>query len=513
MKKLLSIILSVSMLVLLVGCGPQDNKASDASGEKTIKDTLTVVLSSEPVNLNPQVCNMLNAYVAEFLIYDTLLEKDADGNIVPNLATSWEMIDDTHIRFKLRDDVYFSNGEQMKASDVVYTISRCVNSPVTTSTYKFFDDVNTVAEDDFTVVIALKQPFAAVYSLLTHAYSSIVSESYVEKVGDDEAGLKPVGTGAYTLDKWTSGSALLLRRNDKYWGEKGASKFIELKVITESANRAIELETGAADIVLDVTTNDASRIEAAENLKLICGPSFRTTFIGLNLGKEETGNPKVREALAYALDIEALADAVYEQYGTVADSIMSNTVAGYKAIRKHEYNVEKAKALLAEAGYPNGITLSGRTQTIVEFKTIAEVVQNMWADAGIKAEIQVLDKATYSEKGKENGGTNITVTAQTATTGDAYQAIGTIFSTNSTSGIINSSDKDLEDMIEQASATYDDAERNELYAKTQDYIVNNYYAIPIAFTSIITGTANGVQNYVHSPANTPDLTYVYAYAK
>lgn len=110
MKKLLSIILSVAMLVSLVGCGPKDNNISDVSSEKAVKDTLTVVLSSEPVNLNPQVCNMLNAYIAEFLVYDTLLKKDADGNIVPNIATSWEMIDDTHFRFKLRDDVYFSNG-------------------------------------------------------------------------------------------------------------------------------------------------------------------------------------------------------------------------------------------------------------------------------------------------------------------------------------------------------------------------------------------------------------------
>lgn len=478
-----------------------------------MKDTLTVVLSSEPVNLNPQVINMLNAYIVEFLVYDTLLQKDADGNILPNLATGWEMIDDTHVRFKLRDDVYFSNGQQMTAEDVVYTISRCVNSATTKSTYQYFDDVNTFAEDDFTVVIALKKPFAGVYSLLTHAYSSIVCKNYIEEVGDDEAGLNPVGTGAYLLEKWVSGSSILLKRNDNYWGEKGASEFIQFKIIPETANRAIELETGAADIALDIAITDASRIEAAEDLKLIHGPSYRTTFIGLNLGKEETSNPKIREALACALDIEALAEAVYEEYGTLADSIMSNTIPGHKTVRNHEYNVDKAKALLAEAGYPNGLTLSGRCQTIVEFKTIAEVVQNMWADAGIKAEIQVLDKATYSELGKKDGGTHITVTAQTATTGEAYQAIGTIFSTSSASGIINSSDTELESMIEKASATYDDTERNKIYEEIQDYIVNNYYAIPVAFTSILTGTTNEVQNFVHSPANTPDLTYVYSYEK
>jgi len=513
MKKLLSIILAVTMIFLMVGCGSKNDQVSNASGEKAVKDTLTVILSSEPVNLNPQICNMLNAYIVEFLVYDTLLEKDAQGNIIPNLATSWEMIDDTHIRFRLRDDVYFSNGKQMTAEDVVYTISRCVNSATTKSTYQYFDDVNTVAEDDFTVVIALKQPFAGVFSLLTHAYSSIVCKSYVEEVGDDEAGLNPVGTGAYVLEEWVSGSSILLKRNDNYWGEKGASEYIKFKIITESANRAIELETGAADIVLDIAINDANRINSAEGLKLICGPSYRTTFIGLNLAKEETKNPKVREALACALDIEALVEAVYEEYGTLADSIMASTIQGHKAVRNHEYNVEKAKALLAEAGYPNGLTLTGRCQSIVEFKTIAEVVQNMWANAGIKAEIQVLDKATYTELGKKNGGTHITVTAQTATTGDAYQALGTIFSTTSASGIINSSDKELESMIEKASATYDEAERNKIYEEIQDYIVNNYYAIPVAFTNILTGITDEVQNFVHSPANTPDLTYVYAYEK
>jgi len=88
MKKLLSIILAVTMIFLMVGCGSKNDQVSNASGEKAVKDTLTVILSSEPVNLNPQICNMLNAYIVEFLVYDTLLEKDAQGNIIPNLATS-----------------------------------------------------------------------------------------------------------------------------------------------------------------------------------------------------------------------------------------------------------------------------------------------------------------------------------------------------------------------------------------------------------------------------------------
>ena len=511
MKRMTSILLILAIALSLTACGTKTNNSASGDSEKGIKEKLTVVLSGEPLNFNPQICNMLNAYIVEFLVYDTLVEKDDEGNIVPNLAESWEMTDDTHIRFKLRDDVYFSTGEKMTAEDVVFTINRCATGSTTKSTFKYFDGENTVAEDEHTVVIALTQPFASVYGFLTHAYSSIVCKSYVEAVGDDEAGLNPVGTGAYVLDKWVSGSSILLKKNESYWGEEGKSDYIEFKIITESANRAIELETGAADVVRDLATTDASRIDADDRLKLVSGPSYKTAFVGLNLSKEETGNAKIREALSCALDIETLAGAVYEQYAVPADSIMSTTIKEHASVSKHEYDVKKAKRLLAEAGYPDGITLTGRSQTNVDFKTASEVVQNMLKDAGIMANIEILDKATYSEKGKENGGTNITITSQTATTGDAYQAIGTIFSTTSRTGIINSNDERLEEMISEASAEYDDDRRKELYREIQDYIVNNHYAIPIAFTGILTGITKDVQNFRLSPANTPDFTYVFSH--
>lgn len=514
-RKMLSLILAITMGLSLVACGTNPTGSGSGSesnaGERTQKEKLTVVLSSEPVNLNPQVCNMLNGYIAEFLIYDTLLQLGENGEILPNLATEWELIDDTHIRFKLRDDVYFSNGEQMTAEDVVYTIQRCTTQAATKSTYKYFDGENTVAEGDFSVIIALTQPFAPVYSFLTHAYSSIVCKSYIEEVGDEAAGLEPVGTGAYVLEDWVAGSSLMLKRNDNYWGEPGASDRIEIKIINEVANRAIELETGSADIALDISTNDAARIDENSDLVLLAGPSYRTTFLGLNLSKEETSNPKVREAMACALDLELIADAVYEQYGEHADSIINPSIPEYSSVTKYTYDVERAKQLLAEAGYPDGITLTGRSQTNSDFKTTAEIVQNMWKEAGITCEIQILDKATYNEAGKTDNGTNVTVTSQTATTGNAYQAIGTIFSTATRNGIINSSDSELESMIDAAVALYDEEERAAAYAEVQDYIVNNYYAIPIAFTSILTGMSKNVEGYVHSPANTPDLTYVYAY--
>ncbi len=515
MKKILSILLAAVMTLSFTACTSSSSEPTGetetATGERVVKDTLAVVLSSEPTNLNPQVINMLNSYIIEFLIYDTLLEKDAEGNIIPNLATEWEVVDDTHIRFKLRDDVTFSNGTPFTAEDVRYTIERAATYATTTSTFAYFDHENTVVEDDHTIVIALKEPFSGIYNFLTHAYSSIVSKEYIESVGDDVAGLEPVGTGAYTLDEWVTGSTITLKRNDNYWGELGASEYIQFKIITEIASRAIELETGAADIALDLATNDAKRISETEGLVLETGPSYKTAFIGLNQSKEEMLDPRIREAMAISLDYEGIAYAVYGDYGTLALSIMASPIIGHVDVKDYTYDVERAKQLLAEAGYPDGITLTGRCQQNSDFKKTAEIVQNMWKEAGINVDIQVLDKATYSEAGKTDGGTHVTVTAQTATTGDPFQAVGSLFSTASRIGIVNSVDENLDGLLNKAAGLYEDEARNAAYAEVQDYIVNNYIALPIAYTSILTGTSDNVENFVISPANTPNLSQVYAY--
>lgn len=512
MKRIVPFLLSLIMLLSLCACGGKPVEGDqDVQGERQIKENLTVTLSVEPTTLNPHAVGQLNAYIVNYCIYDTLLKKDADGNIVPNVAKEYEPIDDTHIRFHLRDDVMFSNGEKLTAEDVLYTIKCITEGSTTKSTYSAFDGENSYIEDEYTVVIALKKPFAAVYDFLTHSYSSIVCKSYYEAVGKDEYGINPVGSGPYTLGDWTSGSSIVLKRNDNYWGEKAASAMITLKFISEQSNRAMELETGGTDIALAISTMDASRIDSSDELELIKVPSYQVVFLGLNQTKDLTSDLRVRKALAYATDAATIENVVYGEFGSVADSPVAQGVPEYSSCTTYEYNIEKAKELLAEAGYPDGITLTGRVQNNADFEAISAMIPNMWEKAGINIEINVYDKATYSEKGKENGGTNITVSAQTATTGNAYQAIGTLFSTTSTSGVVNNRDEMVDSLISEAAKEYDFSARKEKYAKAEQYIIDNVLIIPIAFTSQIYGVSKNVVDFDASPANIPILTYTYAY--
>jgi len=506
-------LLIIVMLVatgVLSGCSQEEKPLG--SGEKTIKDEVVAILSIEPVNLDPQVSNMLAAYATEKMIFDTLVVKDDNGEIKPSLAKRWEKIDDTTMRFYLRDDVYFHNGKKFTSKDVVYTIKRCTEEPVTASTFKAFDGKNTVAVDEYTVDIKLLQPFAPILNYLTYARAFIVSKETVEEIGKDKYGREPIGTGPFKLVEWNTGTNIILESTEKFWGEAPSFSKLNLKFITEPTNRTIELETGSADIVFDVSINDAKRIDENKDLVLVKGPSYKTSFIAFNLNKELIQNVKIRQALSLAINVEEMADAVYGGYVTPADSPMSPSIFGYASIRKHVYDPEKAKQLLAEAGYPNGLVLEGRTQQNSDFRSIAEIAQNMWRQIGVTANIQIVDKATYAELGKNNGGVEITVTSQTATTGDPDHALYTWHSSLQ-SGIFNSHDEHLDSLINQGAKTYDNSQRLGFYKEAQQYIMDSYYGIPVAFPDVIYGISKNVENFFCDPGNIPNLSRITVYSK
>lgn len=538
-KRILALVLALAMAASLCACGQKETGSTAAATTKAaenptkpsqvpgstaapsteletkapdrkIKQTLTVTLAGEPSNLNPHAAGQLNAYIVNYLIYDTLCKKDGNGQIVPGLAESWDLVDDTHIRFHIRQGVTFSNGTKMTAEDVLYTLQKLPNESTTKSNYSWIDADNCKMEDEYTVILAMKRAFAPAYDFLCHTYSSIVCKSYYEQVGKDEYGINPIGTGAYYLEKWTSGASILVKRNENYWGEKGASEYINVKIIAEQSNRAMELETGGTDIALTISANDAARIDQNAKLDIVTKTSSGIFFLGLNQKTEEMKNEKVRQALALALDVPTICKVVWGDYAEVATGPLPMAVAEYTAAKTYEYNVEKAKALLKEAGYENGINISARVKNDAVQTNIATIVANMWSKAGITCSVDTLDSATFSAKGKENV-YNITVTSNTSPTGTAHGAVGTLYSMTSTAGTVSSTDQTLEDKITAASTLYDFDARVAAYAEINQYIVDNVYIIPIGFNMQVYGVAKNVVNFDANASNTPNLCQCFCY--
>ena len=203
--------------------------AAEAAQSGNIKDNVTVVLKGEPSNIDPHGNTELVAMETQVQIFETLVKKDENGEIVPCLAERWEQIDDCTTRFYLRDDVTFHNGEKLTADDVVYTIQRATEMPSSAAIFSAFDGENTKAVDDLTVDVVTKEPFAAVLNYLASTRGGIVCKKAVEEMGDDAFGRAPVGTGPFMFDNWVTGTSITLKRNDNYWGDKPAYSTLTLK--------------------------------------------------------------------------------------------------------------------------------------------------------------------------------------------------------------------------------------------------------------------------------------------
>lgn len=509
MKKIAMLMAALLMASMLAGCGgaPKETTAPGETngGQTAVKDEVVAVLKAEPSNIDPHGNTELVAMTTQVQIFETLVKKDADGNIVPCLAESWEQINDTTIRFKLRDNVFFHNGEKMTAEDVVFTIRRATEKPSSASIFAAFDGENTKVVDELTVDIVTKNPFAAVYNYLTSTRGGIVSKKAVEEMGDDAFGRSPVGTGPFAFDNWMTGTSITLKRNDNYWGEKPAYSTLVLKFITETANRALEIEAGNADIVLDPDTNDLDRISGIEGLKVVTGSSYGMSYIVFTMDDEVLGDIRVRQALSLALDLDAIVKAVYGDYATVNESVMPGTVFAYKSQGKHEYDVEKAKALLAEAGYPNGLEITLNLPNGSEQQNIGVFAQNMWKEIGVTANIETASTSEVIASGRR-GDNQIVVMAATYSTGDPGHALAD-FNTRS-DGFFRPTDKHIDELLDQGSATYDSDARAAVYEELQDYIYHQYYMIGVANKTVNYLITDNVENFFCDPGNIPSFAGV-----
>lgn len=504
--------LTLAAVLTLTACGTSGggssagaSTAGESSANAASADTLRVVLNSEPSDLDPHKNTRLTAWAVQEEIFDKLVTKDEKGNIQPDLATSWTQIDDHTWQFKLRDDVTFHDGSKLTAADVVFSFQRACGAAGSKTFFVQFDPDNMKAVDDYTVNVATKQPFAAVLNYLASARGAILCKSAVESMGDEAYGRAPVGSGPYKVENWTTGNSIILTRNDNYWGDKPACSKIEFRFITEASNRAIELETGGADIVYSLATNDADRLESTEGVQVVSGPAYQFVYVSLNMSDKTLQNEKLREALVTAIDIPSLVSAVYGPNTQVADSYMSSNVAMHASMPAKTYDPEKAKELLAEAGYPNGLNLSIKLAEDSNASAMAEIVQGMWAEIGVTAGIESMEQATYLEQANA-GQVQVAIATTNAVSGDPENALMIWRST--AVNAIQACDPKIDEYLDAGAKEFDAAKREAIYKEAQQYLWDKDYCVPVCFPNVVYGISNKVEGFQCHPGSTPDLAKV-----
>ena len=457
--------------------------STEPTGIVSSKDSMTVGVPADPGSLDPHDSVTQNKHQSTRQIYETLVVYDDKGELIPWLAESWEYPDECTINFKIREGVKFHNGDELKASDVVFTLKRLVDdNTVAAMQVNKVDFSKTKVTGDYTFTLVTFEPYAIQVAMLENPLCGIISErSYNESGGDF---LKaPIGTGPYEVVKYTAGDSLVLKGFDDYWIEgQPYVKNVTLRYITDSSSRVIEAESGGADIVYEITATNVDRVRANEAINLVSAMGANTSYLYMNQAQKPFEDERVRQAVWLAVDIKQAVDVAYGSFGELGTGIISPGIDGrHPDMSKYfpERDLEKAKALLAEAGYPDGFETSiSCNSSDQQRKDFCEVVQAQLSEVGIKVSIDVMDSTTWSSSLAAGEGF-MTIYGLTASTGEAGRVLFRWLPDTSEWPLTSWENQEYYDLINKALATTDHDARNELYYRCQEMLMENYVVLPV----------------------------------
>ncbi len=359
--------------------------------------TITVARSDEALSLDPFAVSDNGSIYNIAQICEPLILADAGGTgLEPGVAESWTAAPDgLSIDLKIRAGIKFSNGNPVGADDVIFSL-RKVSDPKGSFGFAF-DPIKSIDKvDEHTVRLTFKQPYAALQSALSLFAASIVSKADYEK--DPAAfGTKPVCTGPFQVKSYERGTEVVLTPNPHYWRMGADGKplpYVDeaiLKYVPESNSRILGLQNGDFDVALAVPLNQAASVKAMDGVSLEVSPSFRLDYVFLNQAKKPLDDKRIRLALNYAANRDAIMKAVYFGYGEIPNSYMPKVSFWSDKVAKIPFDIEKAKQLIKDAGY-DGTPIQLMVDTgNASFRTIATILQQGWKQAGLNVEIVEFD--------------------------------------------------------------------------------------------------------------------------
>ncbi len=372
-------------LVITVGLG------AFAFAQGTPPTTVTIALTDDPPSGDPHKTRGANGGHLLFNLYDGLVAMSGDMmSITPALATSWEQVDDLSWRFHLRPGVTFHNGEPFNGEAVRYSIERLLdpNAVRFNTDFRDFGQVDVV--DDLTVIIHTNNPDPNFLPKLANLH--FVPPVYAASVGEEEFSAHPVGTGPYRFVEWILGQRLVLEANDDYWGGRPSVDRLVFRPIPEASTRLAELQAGTVDIITHLNYDAIPLLDRDANLRAEANTGRRTVFMHMDHlnGAAPLQDVRVRQAMAYAIDRQLLIETVLNGYGTPLATIFRPDMFGYSAdFQPYPFDPDKARQLLAEAGYADGFDIRFMTSDGIINKgvEVAEALASMLGDVGIRVEV------------------------------------------------------------------------------------------------------------------------------
>lgn len=539
MKKAVASILAVSMMMSLAACGGSGTSSGETaetasdSGTKTVSvdvnqeavegisedAVLRVAIDGEPDSLfaayqQNKADNRVNSSMFNYLVEWDDEAKEAK----PSVATEWEWIDDTHIRFTLRDDVKFTNGELLVAEDVAQSLAYSCEYHATYT--QMFDPENFVVEDDTHVVLALTKPYSNLVDILGCDYYTIFDwsawQADCESMGEEDALSKwirdPVGSGPYKLVEWIDGDHLTLERNEDYWDKENMPyyKQIVYSFISDMPARASALQSGTVDVAYNLASSQIEELQNA-SIGLTVNPYNQNVVMPLSFNMKNNpalADENVRKAIMYCIDKEALADAYGNGYEISGKSpLVAENSPYYAEVETFSQDLEIAQEAINTAIAENGWTAEDLTFTTWSVSgsdtSQLELLQYYLSTIGITLNIESADFATVLFEHLFVGDTTISVAEND--TWDINRMLNMLDSRIETSydAYVGEYEQELHDLIDTA-WNADDETRYEAYKAVQQFAADHYITTALnscLMTDAWSNTITGMKYDAHSWPN------------
>lgn len=536
-KQLLGVIFASVVVLSMTACGSgtaQTNKQIDKSTSEQgvqAEDGKVVIATDQSVSadndlviaiegsisgLDPHNITDTNAISATSGMYETLVTFNEKQELVGQLAESYEVSDDSlTYTFHLRKGVKFHDGTDFNSEAVVANYNRVVDSDNKLQRRRVFvvtaEDgtekprvASIETPDEYTVVFKLTQAYSVFINKLTQF--SMISPAAIEKYGNDIM-YNPSGTGAFIYKEWIEGDHITIVKNENYWDGAPSIDSVTIKEVPEAGSRTAMLQTGEADFVYPMSSDQVAAIEGTGDISVNAGTSNIMRYVTLNMDLKELSDVRVRQAMNYAIDKNAYIQLMYSGYGLAATSIVPSCISYYTEQTPYTYDLEKAKTLMKEAGYEDGfkLTLWG-DNTTQEIKGMTFIQQQL-QQIGIDVEVVPMEPATVSDKiyvEKNEAEINmwyVNWSASDRSTDSSVRAL--LYSTMCPPTSANTAyynNSEFDSLLDQGLTSTDSDELTTIYAKAQEIAWNDAPWLFLGNDQVIYAT----KSYLSSVSVLPD---------
>jgi peptide/nickel transport system substrate-binding protein len=499
----------VAAVVMIIGLSLPGSGQSAATPTKKVN----IAIGQEPVTLDPCLTGTASEGMVVENYGEFLVKKETNGDLVPGLATSWNVSPDGKtIEFTLRKGVKFHSGDPLTAKDAIFSFERVKSSTANVAT-QLKPIVKMEALDDYRFRFVLKEPDVAF--IKNRCFVMIVSKNYYDRVGEDKFTREPVGTGSYKFVRYVPGEYIDIERFEDYWGKKPTVREARIYFVPEDTTRVAKLQAGEVDLIQAVPFNLAKQLESSPNFKTVSvttgHPNRGISFSNRNPNKPWS-DKRVRLAMAYAIDWNTMIKNLFFGIPTHWPWLAPGEIGYDPAVKPYPYDPKRAKALLAEAGYPNGFEMKlyyatgGRVP--LQNETVEAIVSYLGA-VGIKVKLEPQENETFAttRRGAKKPGTDYIgyTSAGMPGSADPTLAAGLFFGCD---GALSAyCNPEMDKLIAEGRATMNEAKRAEIVKRIVKIMDEEVPTILIFNTVSVYGMQKNI-DFVPTQRNNIDLVYV-----